>query len=76
MTHILLINNLVEIERRLELEAERRPSLQVQPPVNYLAAVKPMGKPGKSRLARFFQRRAPVQPACCPQELRQDAQTV
>ncbi len=65
-----LIFKVVEWERRLEIEEERRKSHQYEPYMNFLAAPQPIRKERKSIFARIFRRskdRQPVYP-CYPPE--------
>ncbi len=74
MEQIQLINSVIEWERRLEFEEERRKNHRSEPYVNYLAPVRSCRKERKSILARILQHRKASQPVyCCypPEPCRQ-----
>jgi hypothetical protein len=63
MSSIQLINSVVEWERRIEFDDERRKNHRVEPYVNYLASPQPTQKESKSIFARIFGRAKESQPA-------------
>jgi hypothetical protein len=62
MSSIQLINSVVEWERRLEFDEERRKYHRVEPFVNYFDAPQPTKKESKSIFARIFRRAKDPQP--------------
>ncbi len=74
MVPIQLINSVLEWERALEYEEERRRNHRYEPYVNYLAAPQPRRKENKSIL-QIFQHRQESRPVyrCC-QEPCQETQ--
>ncbi len=57
MGSLLLINQVIEWERKLEYDEERRKYHHFEPYVNYLATLQPCPKERKSFFPRIFQRR-------------------
>lgn len=71
-----LINTVLEWERRLEIENEKRKNHRFEPYVNFLAKVHPCRKERKSSFARIFRRSRVRQPVydCYVQEYCQETQ--
>jgi hypothetical protein len=63
MSQIQLINNIVEWERGLEFEEERRKQHRYEPYVNYLATPQTIRKEGKSIFAKILRGGKKRQPA-------------
>ncbi|MBN2550258.1 MAG: hypothetical protein JXB15_13930 [Anaerolineales bacterium] len=76
MASIQMIISVLEWERSLEFEEERRKNHRYEPYVNYLAAVQPGRKERKSIFARLFQPRKASRPVHrgCAEEPCQDVQ--
>lgn len=63
MIQIQLINNVIEWEKALQLEKERRENHSCELYVNYLAAPQSCGKERKSAFARIFKPHRKNQPS-------------
>jgi hypothetical protein len=62
MSSIQLINSVVEWERRIEFDDERRKYHRVEPFANYLAALQPTQNENKSIFAKLLGRAKDPQP--------------
>jgi hypothetical protein len=56
MSSIQMVNSIVEWERRIDYEEERRKNHRNEPNVNFLAAPQPTQKEYRSLFARIFGR--------------------
>lgn len=63
MSSIQLVNSIVEWERRIEFEEERRKNYRIEPYVNYLAAPQSPKKDQPSLLSQILGRSKKTQPA-------------
>ncbi len=76
MFQIQLINTVLEWEKRLEIEDEKRKNHRFEPYVNFLAKVQPCRKERKPLFKRVSQPGEVQQPAqgCYAQEQRREMQ--